>query len=165
MKLKGQSEAGSMVVHIKSVAELETVAQDIPEVAVKLARKFWPGPLTLVLKKKAALPDLLTGGKSTVAVRIPGHPVALELLDSVSYPLAVPTANPDGLPVPVSERQVADQLKDAIPMILEGGACEKGLETTIVGFEEGRPVLIREGVVKRVDIETVTGNSLAKKQA
>ena len=164
IKLKGHAEPGSLVVHIKSVAELEKVAQDVPEIAVKLAKKFWPGPLTLVLKKKPALPDLITGGKSTVAVRIPGHPVALELLESVVFPLAVPSANPHGEVIPTTEFQVEEQLKDAIPMILEGGPCEKGMETTVVGFEDGRAVLISEGAVTKAQIEAVTGSSLIRKQ-
>ena len=164
IKLKGQAEPVSLVVHIKSVAELGTVAQDVPEEALKLAKKFWPGPLTLVLKKKAALPDLVTGGKSTVAVRIPGHPVALELLEAVAFPLVAPTANPFGNMVPTSEFQVAEQLKGAVPMILEGGSCEKGMESTIVSFEDGRAVLIREGAVTKAQIEAVTGSSLVRKQ-
>jgi carbamoyl-phosphate synthase small subunit len=163
-KLKGQSEPGPLVVHISSVAELETIAQEIPEAALKLAKKFWPGPLTLVLKKKPVLSDLLTGGMSTVAVRIPGHPVALELLEEIVFPLAVPNANPYGCLIPTSEVQVAEQLKGAIPMILEGGPCEKGLETTVITFEEGRPVLVIEGAVTRAQIEAVIGTSLAKKQ-
>ena len=164
MKLKGQPQPGdALVVHIKSVVELGAVAEEIPEAAVKLAKKFWPGPLTLVLQKKFSLPDLLTGGKSTVAVRIPGHPVALELLEAVPFPLAAPKANPFGFPVPVNESQVAEQLKDAIPMILEGGPCEKGLETTVVGFESGRPVLLREGVLTKEQIEAVTGDVIERK--
>ena len=160
LQLKGQPQPGPLVVHIKSVAELDKVAEDIPEIAVKLAKKFWPGALTLVLKKKAGLPDLLTGGGDSVAIRIPGHPVTLELLEAVAFPLAAPTANPFGNVVPTSEAQVAEQLKDAIPMILEGGPCEKGMETTVIGFENGKPVLIREGALSREQIEAVTGNSL-----
>lgn len=162
IRLKGQSQPNSLLLHIKSVAELDTVAEEIPEAAVKLAKKFWPGLLTLVLKGKSTLPDLVTGGKPTVAVRIPGHPVALELLEAVSFPLAAPAANPLGSPLPLSESQVAEQLKEAIPMILEGGPCEKGLETTVVGFENGRPVLLREGALTKEQIAAVAGDVIVK---
>jgi carbamoyl-phosphate synthase small subunit len=163
MKLKGEAAPDDLVLHIKSVAELDTVARDIPEAAIKLAKKFWPGPLTLVLKKKPGLPDLLTGENATVAVRIPGHPVALELLEAIPFPLVAPTANPKGLMAPTSEQQVAEQLKDAIPMILEGGSCEKGIEATIVSFENGRPLLLREGAITKAQLEAVTGSALLGK--
>lgn len=165
IKLKGQLQPDSLVVHIKSVAELDKVAREIPETAVKLAKKFWPGPLTLVLKKNPAIPDILTGGKPTVAVRIPGHPVALELLEEVDFPLAAPSANPSGCLIPTSEFQVAEQLKNTIPMILGGGSCEKGLEVTVIGFENGLPVLLREGAITTGQIEAVTGIELLRKLA
>lgn len=160
MKLKGESQGSSLVVHIKSVAELEKVAADIPETAIKLARKFWPGPLTLVLKKSPAVPALLTAGKPTIEVRIPGHPVALELLEAIDFPLAAPAANPSGQKAPTCEADVADQLKEVIPMILEGGPCEEGIVSTVIGFEKGQPVLIRAGAITVAQIESVTGSLL-----
>ena len=163
-KLKGEAQASSLVVHIKSVAELHKVAEDIPETAVKLARKFWPGPLTLVLKKNPALPDLVTAGKSTVEVRIPGHPVTLELLEAVDFPLAAPAANPAGQMAPTCEADVAEQLQGAIPLILEGGSCEKGVESTVVGFENGQAVLLKEGTISTAQLEAVTGSALLKKK-
>ena len=91
-----------LIVHIKSAASLSEIARDIPEKASMLAKAFWPGPLTLVLKKQIAIPDLVTGGKDTVAVRVPNHPIALALLNRLAYPLAAPSANPFGSISPVS---------------------------------------------------------------
>lgn len=158
--IKNRPLTNPLIVHIKSFAELDKIARDIPETAMKLAKKFWPGPLTLVLKKQPAVSDLLTGGKSTVAVRIPGHPVALELLEAIDFPLVAPSANPSGYISPTCEEHVSEQLKDKIPMILEGGPCEKGVESTIIGFENGQAVLLRPGAVSTEQIEAVTGQPL-----
>lgn len=161
-KLKGQSDLSYPEVHIGSVAGLDVVAREVPEAALKLAKKFWPGPLTMILKKKASLSDLLTGGGSTVAVRIPGHPVALELLEAIGFPLAAPSANPYGSQALVSEFQVSEQYKGAIPMILEGGSCEEGPEPTVISFEDGQPVLVKEGAVSIAGIEAVMGSRLKR---
>ena len=147
-----------LIVHIKSAAALSEIAIDIPEKAALLAKAFWPGPLTLVLKKQIAIPDLVTGGKDTVAVRVPNHPVILALLNQLAYPLAAPSANPFGSISPTTATHVADYFEEVLPMVLDGGACQRGIESTIIGFENGEPVLYRMGSLAVEDIEAVVGS-------
>jgi L-threonylcarbamoyladenylate synthase len=146
-----------LIVHIKSAEVLSEIARDIPEKALLLAAAFWPGPLTLVLKKQTAIPDLVTGGKDTVAVRVPNHPLILALLNQLEYPLAAPSANPFGCISPTEARHVAGYFKDLLPMVLDGGACEKGIESTIIGFENEEPVLYRLGSLALENIEAIVG--------
>ena len=146
-----------LIVHIKSAVVLSEIARDIPEKAALLAKAFWPGPLTLVLKKQIAVPDLVTGGKDTVAVRVPNHPVILSLLNELAYPLAAPSANPFGSISPTTATHVADYFEEVLPMVLDGGACQRGIESTIIGFENGEPILYRLGSLAVEDIEAVVG--------
>ena len=146
-----------LIVHIKSVNDLHEIARDIPEKALILAKAFWPGPLTLVLKKQIAIPDLVTGGKDTVAVRVPNHPLTLALLNQLAYPLAAPSANPFGCISPTTAAHVAGYFKDLLPLVLDGGACERGIESTIVGFVNGEPVVYRLGSLAIEDIEAIVG--------
>jgi L-threonylcarbamoyladenylate synthase len=146
-----------LIVHIKSADALSEIARDIPAKAAVLAQAFWPGPLTLVLKKHIAVPDLVTGGKDTVAVRVPNHPIILAVLSQLAYPLAAPSANPFGSISPTTATHVADYFEEALPMVLDGGACQRGIESTIIGFENGEPVLYRLGSLALEDIEAVVG--------
>ena len=155
--LKNRPHFNPLIVHIKSAGYLEQVAKNIPVVAVELADTFWPGPLTLVLEKQDRIPDLVTGGKNTVGVRVPNHPVALELLEQLDFPLAAPSANPFGSISPTTAKHVADYFSDTLNIILDGGSCDKGIESTIVGFENGAPILYRQGSTKVEDIEKITG--------
>ncbi|SEG46839.1 L-threonylcarbamoyladenylate synthase [Flavobacterium urumqiense] len=146
-----------LIVHIKSVNDLHEIARAVPEKALILAKAFWPGPLTLVLKKQIAIPDLVTGGKDTVAVRVPNHPLTLALLNQLAYPLAAPSANPFGCISPTTAAHVAGYFKDLLPLVLDGGACERGIESTIVGFVNGEPVVYRLGSLALEDIEAIVG--------
>ncbi|MFV8270865.1 L-threonylcarbamoyladenylate synthase [Flavobacterium sp. GT2N3] len=146
-----------LIVHIKSAASLSEIARDIPEKAFMLAKAFWPGPLTLVLKKQIAIPDLVTGGKDTVAVRVPNHPLTLALLNQLAYPLAAPSANPFGSISPTTAAHVAGYFEEVLPMVLDGGACQKGIESTIIGFENGEPVVYRLGSLAIEDVESIVG--------
>ena len=146
-----------LIVHIKSVKDLPEIASVIPDKALMLAAAFWPGPLTLVLKKQASIPDLVTGSKDTVAVRVPNHPIALALLEQLDYPLAAPSANPFGSISPTKAAHVAHYFKNLLPMVLDGGACQKGIESTIIGFENEEPVLYRLGSLATEDIELIVG--------
>jgi L-threonylcarbamoyladenylate synthase len=146
-----------LIVHVHSLGALANIVREFPDAALKLATAFWPGPLTLVLKKTEAVPGLITGGRDTVAVRIPNHPVALELLRKSDVPLAAPSANPFNRISPTRSAHVAAYFGDRIPMILEGGECLRGLESTIVGFEEDGPVLYRHGGLELEAIERVVG--------
>jgi len=147
-----------LIVHLHSIEQLDEIVIDFPAKARILSDAFWPGPLTLLLKKKDAIPDLITAGKDTVAVRIPNHPVALKLLKELTLPLAAPSANPFNRISPTSALHVESYFKDSIQMVLEGGKCKNGLESTIIGFENNDPVLYRLGAISIEEIEKVVGN-------
>lgn len=146
-----------LIVHIKSIHELEKVVSYIPPKALELAKLFWPGPLTLVLPKKETISNYVTGGKDTVGIRVPSHPITLALLQALDFPLAAPSANPFGYISPTTALHVQKQLGDKIPMILDGGPCEKGIESTIIGFENGEPILYRVGAISKEEIENRIG--------
>ncbi len=156
--LKNRPHYNPLIVHIKSAGYLQQVAKNIPLVALQLADTFWPGPLTLLLEKQGHIPDLVTGGKNTVGVRVPNHPVALELLERLDFPLAAPSANPFGSISPTTAKHVADYFKDTLTIIVDGGSCDKGIESTIIGFENGQPILYRQGSTKVEEIEKITGS-------
>jgi len=136
-----------LIVHIAEFDELENLAAEIPKNAKLLAEKFWPGPLTLVLPKKEKVPDLTTGGLSTVAVRMPKKQITRELIKLAGFPLAAPSANMFQHLSPTSAEHVAEQLSGRIDGIVDGGACEIGIESTVVGFENEIPVIYRPGAV------------------
>ncbi|MFH4968504.1 L-threonylcarbamoyladenylate synthase [Gaetbulibacter sp. M240] len=151
-----------LIVHIPHINYLENVASYVPEKARQLAEAFWPGSLTLVLPKKANIPDLITAGKDTVAVRIPNHPLTLKLLESLDFPLAAPSANPFGSISPTTAKHVETYFKNDIQMVLDGGPCQHGIESTIVGFEGENPVVYRLGSIALEDLEAVVGSILVK---
>lgn len=155
--LKNRPFFNPLILHLKSMESLHSVAKEIPETALKLAGSFWPGALTLVLKKQAHISDLVTSGMDTVAVRVPNHPVALELLAQLDFPLAAPSANPFGSISPTSAQHVEHYFKDTLSIVLDGGACEKGIESTIIGFENDEPILYRHGAISIEAIEKVVG--------
>jgi len=146
-----------LIVHLHSVEQLDEIVSDIPPKAQLLADAFWPGSLTLVLKKKATIPDIITAGKETVAVRIPNHPITLKLLKKLSFPLAAPSANPFNRISPTKALHVESYFKSSIQMVLEGGECKNGLESTIIGFENNEPILYRLGAISTEEIENVVG--------
>lgn len=146
-----------LIVHIPSVDVLPTIVSYVPEKAQRLADAFWPGPLTLVLPKQSTIPDVITAGKDTVAVRIPNHPVALELLNALDFPLAAPSANPFGSISPTTAKHVENYFENDIKMVLDGGPCERGIESTIIGFEGDEPIVYRLGSTSIEAIEAVVG--------
>ena len=156
-ELKNRPLFNPLIVHIKSLAYLENVAIDIPDTAIKLAEIFFPGALTLVLKKQTTIPDSVTAGKVTVAVRVPNHPVTLSLLEQLNFPLAAPSANPFGSISPTSAEHVYSYFEDKLSLILDGGICQKGLESTIIGFQNNQPILYRHGSISVEEIESVIG--------
>lgn len=155
--LKQRPFFNPLIVHIKSAAFLPRVASQIPAIALKLADAFWPGPLTLILKKQPQIPNLVTADKETVAIRVPNHPVTLALLDQLDFPLAAPSANPFGSISPTSAEHVAGYFTTQLALVLDGGPCEKGLESTIIGFENNQPVLFRHGAIAVEEIEKLVG--------
>lgn len=164
-EIKQRPRFNPLIIHIKSIDELQKVAKIIPPKAMILARHFWPGALTLVLPKKQIVPNIVTAGKNTVGVRVPSHPVALKLLHQLDFPLAAPSANPFGYISPTCVAHVQKQLGDKIPYILEGGNCEKGIESTIIGFENNEPILYRVGAISKEEIENLIGKINQKTRA
>lgn len=151
-----------LIVHLHSIDSLAEVCTEVPLKAKLLANMFWPGPLTLVLKKQNSISDLVTGGKDTVAVRIPNHPLTLDLLSKLDFPLAAPSANPFGSISPTTAEHVANYFSNTLPLVLDGGNCENGIESTIIGFENEEPILYRLGAISREEIESVVGPILIK---
>jgi len=146
-----------LILHIGSLRQLENIALDIPEKAELLAKTFWPGPLTLILKKKSIVPDLATSGMDTVGIRIPRHPMTLELLESLDFPLAAPSANPFGYVSPTTAEHVFRQMNAKIPYILDGGRSIIGLESTILDLSEEKVRVLRKGGVPIEKIENLIG--------
>jgi L-threonylcarbamoyladenylate synthase len=145
-----------LIVHVLDRAMLERVAFELPPIAETLAERFWPGGLTLVLRKRDAVPDLVTAGAPTVAIRVPSHPVARAVLAGLQAPIAAPSANPFGGLSPTRAEHVAKALGESVDLILDGGRSEHGLESTIVGFDPG-PALLRPGAIPVEAIEAVVG--------
>ena len=146
-----------LILHVPSIKAFGLYAHEIPEACFQLADAFAPGPLTFLLPKRADVPDIVTAGSDLVALRIPGHPVALELLSRLSFPLAAPSANPSGYISPVTAAHVLQGLNGRIPYILDGGPCTVGLESTIISFRDGGIRLHRYGAITPDDIKRVTG--------
>ncbi len=161
-KVKERPFFDPLIVHVHSVAAAAQWVEEIPEAAYSLFEAFSPGPLTILLPKKSIISDLVTSGLPQVAIRIPNHPLALALLEKTNLPLAAPSANPFGYISPTSSQHVFDQLQGKIPMILDGGACEVGVESTIVGFEEGKTIIYRLGGLEVEAIEKVVGKVTIK---
>ncbi len=151
-----------LIVHIPSANMLTEITSHVPEKAKLLADAFWPGPLTLVLPKQNTIPDLITAGKPTVAVRVPNHPLTLELLEQLDFPLAAPSANPFGSISPTTAQHVNDYFENDIQMVLDGGPCQRGIESTIIGFEGEEPVVFRLGSTSLEAIESVVGSIIIK---
>ena len=147
-----------LIVHIKGIEDLEYVGQDIPPMAYELANSFWPGPLTLILKKQPQIPDLVTANQDTVAVRVPNHPVALKLLKHLDFPLVAPSANPFTSISPTSAQHVENYFGNQINMVLDGGECEAGIESTIIGFDNNKVIVYRLGALALEEIEKVSGS-------
>jgi L-threonylcarbamoyladenylate synthase len=146
-----------LIIHVASLSAVNQWVTEFPEILKQLAEQFWPGPLTLLLPKQNIIPDLVTSGLDRVAVRVPAHPVAQEVLAQLAFPLAAPSANPFGYVSPTTAQHVYDQLHGKLPYILDGGACEVGLESTIVGLENGKVTVYRLGGLSIEAIETVVG--------
>jgi L-threonylcarbamoyladenylate synthase len=156
-RVKGRPAVHPVIVHVGGVGQLERWAREIPEAARKLAARFWPGPLTLVLKRAPGVGDELTGGEDTIGLRMPDHPVALELLCQFGGGIAAPSANKFGRISPTTAEHVRNDLGDEVDLILDGGPCEIGIESTIIDLSRDRPVLLRPGRVGTGDIAVTLG--------
>ena len=157
-----------LILHLPDFSVVDKYVTEIPEDANILSKQFSPGPISFLLPKSAIVPDLVTAGSDKVVIRIPSHPMALELLRMLAFPLAVPSANPFGYISPVSAMHVLEGLGGKIPYILDGGTCTVGLESTIVGFENNEIIIHRLGGITVEDIRRIAGKeprlSLSHKQ-
>lgn len=154
---KGRPSDNPLIIHIADMDSLPRITKEIPDAAYQLAEKFWPGPLTMVLKKSEEVPYGTTGGLDTVAVRMPSHPIALEMIRHGGGYIAAPSANTSGRPSPTLAEHVADDMDGIIPMILDGGAVGIGIESTIVDLTEGVPTILRPGFITKEMLEEVVG--------
>lgn len=156
--VKNRPEFDPLIVHVPDLESATRYVEEIPKKAQVLANLFWPGPLTLVLKKKAIVPDLVTSGMDTVAMRCPDHSLTRQLLREIPFPLAAPSANPFGYVSPTRAEHVNEQLGNNIQYIVDGGPCAVGIESTIVGFENNKPIVYRLGGLSLEKIESAIGN-------
>lgn len=152
-EVKKRPSFDPLIVHTPSLHAAQAFLREIPDTAYQLAESFWPGPLTLILPKNKQIPDLVSSGLDTVGVRVPRHPLSLALLQQLDFPLAAPSANPFGYISPTSALHVQAQLGGLIPYILDGGACEVGVESTILGFEGDTVVVYRLGGIALEELQ------------
>ena len=156
-RIKNRPLTSPLIVHTNSLSRVEGMVKHFPLQARKLAKAFWPGPLTLLLDKKEVIPEVVTAGRSTVGIRIPNHSMALTLLKALPFPLAAPSANPFGYISPTTAAHVVEQLGDKVPYILDGGPCQRGLESTIIGFADDSPMIYRLGSITQEALSQVMG--------
>lgn len=155
--LKGRPPDRPLIVHIAAADELDRWARDVPAYARRLAEAFWPGPLSLVLRRSARIPDVVTGGQDTVALRVPAHPLTRALLKAFGGALAAPSANRYGRISPTTAEHVRSEFGEQTPFVIDGGACSGGIESTIVSCLEAAPRILRPGLVAAAEIAAVTG--------
>ena len=152
---KGRPSDNPLIVHISDFSQVYMLAEDVPETAQKLADAFWPGPLTMILPKSELVPETTTGGLQTVALRMPNHPAALGLIEQAGVPIAAPSANRSGRPSPTTAAHVLEDMNGKIPIILDGGEVEIGVESTIVDLTGEKPMVLRPGYISREMLQEV----------
>lgn len=157
---KNRPRFDPLIVHVRDLRQAALYTQTVPPKAKLLAGAYWPGPLTLLMPRNELIPDLVTAGMPDVGMRAPAHPLTRELLSALSFPLAAPSANPFGYLSPTKPEHVNEQLGDRIAYILDGGACPVGIESTVVGFTNGEPVVLRIGGLTVEQVESVAGKAL-----
>jgi L-threonylcarbamoyladenylate synthase len=156
-EVKRRPHFDPLIVHVANLADVKNLVKEIPPDTQKLIGHFWPGPLTVVLLKEEDIPDIVTAGLPTVAIRMPNHPMALSLIRESKCPIAAPSANPFGYLSPTTAEHVREQLDDQVDLILDGGPCPVGVESTILSFLEEKPRLLRPGGVSLEEIESIIG--------
>lgn len=160
--LKGRPAYDPVILHTDQLDKVANLVNDFPDSLLALAQKFWPGPLTLLLPRSVLVPDVVTAGLPRVGIRIPAHPLTLKLLTLLDFPLAAPSANPFGYVSPTRPEHVRRHFDGRIPLILDGGACTQGIESTIVGLEDNDIVVYRLGSLALETIEEVVGHVILR---
>jgi len=161
---KGRPSEHPLIVHVASAAQVADYASEVPDFAARLIEAFWPGPLTLILPRRAGVAAAAAGGQNSIGLRCPAHPVALALLKACATGLAGPSANRFGRVSPTTALHVQEELGDGL-MVLDGGPCAVGIESTIVDCTRGQPVLLRPGVLTRAQLEAACGQAVLDKDA
>ncbi len=164
-EIKNRPTFDPLIIHTNSLDRLKNYIEEIPPLLLDLAEEFMPGALSILVKKKEAIPDIVTAGLPKVAIRIPSHPMTLELLASLDFPLAAPSANPFGYISPTTSQHVIKQLGSKIPYVLDGGPCTIGLESTIVEHTAKGIKVLRKGGVPIEAIEKIVGNVLVQEHS
>jgi len=154
---KGRPSDNPLIVHIANLSQLDPIVKEIPEKASLLMSVFWPGPLTLIFPKGQGLSELVTAGLETVGIRMPDHPIALEIIQETNLPIAAPSANTSGRPSPTTALHVKDDLQGKIPLIIDGGSTGVGVESTVLDCTTNPPTILRPGGITQEQIEQVIG--------
>ena len=157
---KGRPSDNPLIVHISSIDMIDELVTEIPELAKKCCEKFWPGPLTMIMKKSDKIPSVTSGGLDTVGIRMPSHKTARAIIDACGFPLAAPSANLSGSPSPTTAKHVFDDMNGRIPCIIDGGFSAVGVESTVISFEDDAIRLLRPGFISVEDLKEITDNVL-----
>lgn len=160
---KGRPKDNPMIVHVSKLDEVYPLVREFPEEAKRLARKYWPGPLTIIMPKSDKVPSRTSGNLDTVAVRMPSHPVMRKVIEKAGCPVAAPSANLSGSPSPTNAKYVFDDMNGRVPLIIDGGECEVGLESTVITLASGKPRLLRPGGITPRQLEEVLGEIVIDK--
>jgi L-threonylcarbamoyladenylate synthase len=163
--IKNRPTSNPLILHVANVDAIKNLTSFIPDIAYDLIKAFSPGPLTFLLPKNNKVLNIVNNGLNEVAIRIPNHPLTLQLLNSLDFPLAAPSANPFGYISPTNAQHVFYQLQNKIPYILNGGECDKGIESTVIGFNKDIPIIYRPGIITQEAIEKITGSCFIKDTA
>ncbi len=155
--LKGRPSDNPLIAHVSSISMAESIAQEIPESFYLLAKRFWPGPLTLVLPRKECVPKLVSAGQGSIAIRMPAHPIALNLIEQVGEPLVAPSANISGRPSPTCLAHVLEDFEGKLSAVVDGGVCQIGIESTVLSLLSDVPVLLRPGSITKQQLEEALG--------
>lgn len=156
---KGRPQDNPLIVHISDFDEIYDLVEEVPESAKKLAEKYWPGPMTIILKKSDKIPDVVSAGLDTVAIRLPEHEIARAIIRQAGVPIAAPSANVSGSPSPTSAKNVFEDMNGKIPLIVDGGECNVGVESTVVTLVKDKPKILRPGGITPEEISEVLGET------
>ncbi|KNY28524.1 L-threonylcarbamoyladenylate synthase [Pseudobacteroides cellulosolvens] len=154
---KGRPSDNPLIVHVCNVEMVKRLVKNIPELAFKLMEKFWPGPLTLIMEKSSRVPEIITAGLSTVAIRMPSHPIALKIIEESQVPVAAPSANISGKPSPTEAKHVIEDLMGKVELIIDGGSSQVGLESTVLDVTVNPPMILRPGGITKEQLEEAVG--------
>lgn len=158
--IKGRPSDNPLIAHISSLEEVRLIGRELSSSFFRLAEAFWPGPLSIVVKKEERVPSLVSGGHSTIAIRMPAHPIAKELIERLGEPIVAPSANLSGRPSPTSLFDALEDLEGRVSYAMDGGQCQLGLESTVIHLLGDRPTLLRPGTITREALEEVLGESV-----